>query len=226
MIATSWVIDYPICAGRLTLYALLFQQVLILEGFEGCAEVAARVSRPRVRRVLAVSIVSTLLVTTGFALRSALGRARVLLEEAPLDDLRPALAHIRGDPARPVVVSPCLQREFQTLPEGSAGLRLILLPLEDWQPKVPRDASVWIVDARPVQGICPGISRALRNMTRSRERIDGRPGAAQLYRAETLSGRELRSRRRKAFRELKRADDEARRDREEAPSGGVPRTPE
>jgi hypothetical protein len=111
---------------------------------------------------------------------------------------------VREEPDRPLIVAPCLQRQLATLPEGTAGLAVTLLPFEGWEAQVPRDARVWILDAPPVPGICRLIARKLEHMTRSREPMAGRPGAARLYRAETLSERELRIRRRRALRELGR----------------------
>lgn len=208
VIGTSWVIDYPICAGRLTLYALCFQQLLTLEGLDWCASAAARVSRPRLGALLRASIVGALVVAIGYAATVAWGRARGVFQQAPVDDLRPALARVHEEPDRPLIVAPCLQRQLATLPEGTAGLDVTVLPFEGWEARVPRDASVWILDAPPVPGICRLISRKLEHMTRSREPMDGRPGEARLYRAETSSERELRIRRRRVLRELGRRKSE------------------
>jgi len=109
----SWLVGYPICAGRLTLFALL---PLVLVTLEGAALAAAGLRRLPWGGFLAVGIGCALVAWIApTSARDALARARA---PAP-QDLRPLLAKVRRQPALPILSNTCTRKQIETLPEGA-----------------------------------------------------------------------------------------------------------
>ena len=71
VIATSFLLDYPICAGRLTLYALFFQQLLLLEGIDWLRSAAGG---RRALQALVVLTIAFLLASGGWTATRVLRR--------------------------------------------------------------------------------------------------------------------------------------------------------
>lgn len=215
---TSVVLDYPICAGRLTLYALFFQQVLILEGFEAAHEFICRATTTTAkRRAQAVFTTAAMIALIGSAGLAAFRVFERVTAVAPLENVRPFIAQIPEDTAETVFVTPCMDRQVRTLPEGLGDRRVIHLPVEDWAPALPRGESIWVIHSRLVPGLCEKYRRQLRGMTHgfaddAAVRADGRRETAVVYHTTVKTEEELREHRRDVLRAFKRASEAAKRE--------------
>lgn len=112
LLLASLLVRYPVCPGRLTLFALLPLQVVTFEGF---AWAAAGARRLPASRWLAVAAGLALVAT---AAPSSIRDANRMLHMAAPDDLRPALAIMRERPDLPVIATTCTTKQIETLPEG------------------------------------------------------------------------------------------------------------
>jgi hypothetical protein len=108
----SFSLGLPICAGRLTLFALLPLLILTLEGFAFAMERLRGGSRGG---LVASALAGALVI--GVAPTSLREASRRALAGAP-DDLRPLLERIREDPDLPILSNACTRRQLETLPEG------------------------------------------------------------------------------------------------------------
>jgi hypothetical protein len=152
-IATSFVLDYPLCSGRLLLYVLWFQQMLLLEGVDQVLCWAARSRAASVAASLAVvALVAVMAVT-------AVGSMRDLLARVPIEDLRPQLGRLRTAPDLPVIVTSCMEYQVQTLPEGLGMSRVIVQPSQGTMPALPVGEEVWVIHSRLFRGRCQDIHR-------------------------------------------------------------------
>lgn len=208
LIATSFVLDYPIKSGRTTLYVLCLQQMLMLEGVEWIGELARRIPRLDVRRVSQAVLALALAAGIVASAATAAEVARRVLAKAPVDNVRPLLARIRSEPDLPVLVTVCMGRQVQTLPEGLDGHEVIVLPASDWKPLVPLGRDVWIIHSRLLPGLCEQTRRQLRRMTHGFDRADVFGETAVVYRAKTLTRAELRQRRRRERQQREDVDGE------------------
>jgi hypothetical protein len=204
LIATSFVLDYPLKSGRTTLYALCFQQILMLEGVEWIGDLVRRIGRSEVRWVARAALALAVTVGIVASAQTAWVVARKVLAVAPVEDMRPAIGRIRSEPELPVLVTPCMRRQVETLPEGFDGHQLIWLPVSDWMPRVPRGREVWIIHSRLTHGLCELLRRQLRRMTHGFDRPDVRGESVVVYRARTLTRAELRRQRRRTRAKLGR----------------------
>jgi hypothetical protein len=208
VIATSWVLDYPICAGRLTLFAFFFQQILILEGLDAARELLAKTGSSaaalRAQRVVAAGVAATLIGVAGVTAFEVVGR---VIAKAPLEDVRPLLRDVPADTPDLVLITACMKRQMQTLPEGLGARDVLQLPVEDWGPLLPRGEDVWIIHSRLIPGPCEKIRLGLRGMTHGFDRPDRRRETAVVYHARVRTEAELRKRRKRVLRAFKNAED-------------------
>ena len=117
----SWTIGYPICAGRLTLFALLPLVVVALEGFD----LAGRALRRSPRGGPALAAAAGLAVVLA-VLPTSVGDARRLVVARPPGDLRGLLARTRERPQLPILTTSCTRKQLETLPEGTPATVLYL----------------------------------------------------------------------------------------------------
>ncbi len=111
----SLVGSYPICAGRLTLFALLPMLVMVLEGLAFAAEGLRRL--PVGPWLAAAAGVALLAVVAPTSYREA---AQLVASPAP-DDLRSVLERTRERSELPILTTSCTRKQIETLPEGIAA---------------------------------------------------------------------------------------------------------
>jgi hypothetical protein len=111
VVCASILAGYPICAGRLTLFALLPLQIVTLEGFSWAAAGIARAPRGRWIATLAASAMLVAVAPT--SLRDTLNH----VQSAAPDDLRAGLELMRSRPTLPMITTSCTTKQIRTLPE-------------------------------------------------------------------------------------------------------------
>lgn len=114
----SLAVGYPICAGRLTWFALVPLLLILLEGLAAVAVLLRHLPRGR---LLAAGL--GLALVAAVAPTSTRNAARLAREPAP-QDLRPLLAKMTAHPDWPVLTNVCSHKQIETLPEG-LGARLL-----------------------------------------------------------------------------------------------------
>lgn len=191
-IATSFVLDYPVCSGRLLLYVLFMQQIVLLEGVGTVLASGARLDRRlgtgRLAAVVAAVAVAALAFAVGGA---ALHGTRQLALRTPIEDVRPQLAKLRTAPELPVVVTACMERQIRALPEGLGMDRVVMQSLKEWVP-LPHGEEVWVIHSRQFPSICHAIHEHWIKMTTDAPREPRGPGKTVLvYRTRLLTPREI-----------------------------------
>lgn len=112
LLAASFLAGYPICAGRLTLIALLPLQISILEGIDWAGWGARRLQAGSwLAAAGGVALVAMITPSTFDATK------RLAAASAP-EDLRPALRRAARRPDLPILSNTCTRRQLETLPEG------------------------------------------------------------------------------------------------------------
>lgn len=208
VIATSFLLDYPICAGRLTLYALFFQQLLLLEGIDWLRSAAGG---RRALQALVVVTIAFLLASGGWTATRVLRR---VVAVAPIEDVRPLLERIPDEPTETVIVTGCMARQIRTLPEGLGSRQVVYLPFENWQAELPEGREIWIVHSRLVPGLCESMRVKLAGLTDGFDRPDQPRGGAVVYHTRVLTRKERREKRKLQLRAVgEQAKKEARAER-------------
>lgn len=155
-IASSFVLDYPICSGRLLLYTVWFQHMLILEGIDFVLAAARRAGGESGRRRSAyhgTALIGSLAVTVTLGF-TAFHLHRDLLARAPIEDVRPQLEKLATAPELPVVVTRCMDYQIQTLPEGLGMEEVIVRPFAGGGEPLPLGQEVWIIHSLLFPGMC------------------------------------------------------------------------
>jgi hypothetical protein len=156
-ISTSFLLDYPICSGRLLLYVLWFQQMLILEGVDALLTAAARHGRLAGgrERLFAAGAGTALVMLIAVVLLAGVRSYRDLLQRVPIEDVRPQLGKLQTAPDLPVIVTSCMEYQIRTLPEGLQMERVLWQPFEGgFPPSMPHGEDVWIIHSRLFRGFC------------------------------------------------------------------------
>lgn len=131
-IAMSAIVSYPICAGRLTLFAQVHLQLLTLQGALFLLELQGRY---KLTRILLYSFIAILLYHNGRDYK-----ARAFTE--PKENLMPLVAMIKPEIADSVWVHSCSRAQVQSLPGGLPATEVIT----GTRGKLPeRGKKVWIV---------------------------------------------------------------------------------
>jgi hypothetical protein len=211
MLATSFLLDYPICAGRLTLYALFFQQLLLLEGIDWLRDAAGH---RRALQALVAMAIAFLLASGSWTASAVIRRVDAV---APVEDVRPLLERIPDRPSERVLVTACMERQIRTLPEGLGSRQGVYLPLEGWQSKLPAGQEIWIVHSRLVPGLCESMRRKLLRQTRDVDRPNQPKGGAVVYHARVLTREERREKRKKTLRAVRKLQLQDTADRKNSP---------
>jgi hypothetical protein len=199
-LGTSFLLDYPICAGRSTLFLLCLQQILMLEGISWLASgVRHAALAPALRRILEGAGLLVLTLLLAVCAVTGIESAGLVLERLPLEDVRPLLQRVRDEPDLPVLVTFCMKRQMHTLPEGLEGLDVRWLPFSRWESLVPKGQEVWIVHSRLTKGPCERIRTRLERMSYGFDVPEIEGETAVIYRAQLLTEPALRDRRLRAL---------------------------
>ena len=116
----SWLLDYPICAGRLTLFALLPIVVLVLEGIDAAAIGLRRIPGGRWTALLGGAALGLAILPASFA------NLVTVTAQAPPENLRPLLERAREHSDLPILTTACTRKQIETLPEGVSAELLYL----------------------------------------------------------------------------------------------------
>ena len=215
VVATSFVLGYPLCPGRLLLYVLWPQQTVLLEGVDAALAGAERIDRRRGTGRLAATVATlAALVLAGVLGRAAVHTARDVVLRTPVEDVRPQLAKLRTAPDLPVIVTGCMERQIRALPGGLGMKHVIMQSLYKWVP-IPFGQEVWVIHSRQFPGQCYEIQDQFVKMTTDAPRGPPTPGHTVLvYRTRLLTLDEM------IEREKERREKAARRMRARARVGG------
>jgi len=175
LVLAAPLIGYPICAGRLTLFAWPSLLLLALEGVDALHALGRRSLPALAVPPLLVAVLATSLVPT-----VAQQLAQQLREPLP-GDLRPALARLERHAGWPVLVTPCSVLEVRALPEGLPSrdvreLRFIDLPVDD---HVPFGRKAFVIDGG--KRLCRRIAGRLRRLAHRWEPLAGSPTVFEVY---------------------------------------------
>lgn len=108
----SWLLDYPICAGRLTLFALLPIVLLVLEGVDAAAIGLQRLPGGRSAALLGGAALALAILPASYA------NLATVVAQAPPENLRPLLERAREHGELPILTTTCTRKQIETLPEG------------------------------------------------------------------------------------------------------------
>jgi len=124
VVAASLVASYPICAGRLTLFAQVHTQILAIEG------AVFLLNLPDKRRLATAFVALSIMVLTIY---SAHRFVRFVQSEPP-ENIRPLLASIKPDVASTVWVHPCSVAQVESLPEALPVQTVLLNTKKEYPP--------------------------------------------------------------------------------------------
>jgi hypothetical protein len=132
VLLASLLVNYPICAGRVTLFAQIHLQILAVEG--------ALFVLTRWDRNKAVAVAFYIL--TGVVLFHSIRDLARFARAEPEENLRPAIAQINSEAANTLWVHPCSVAQVRSLPEP-LPVSEVLLGSEKRVP--PRGQRIWIL---------------------------------------------------------------------------------
>jgi hypothetical protein len=176
LLAASAVIGYPVCAGRLTLFASCCMQIVLLEGL---SLVYVGLRRLRYGPAVATAfLVLTIALLVPTAVRNT---GRVIQSDVP-QNIRPLARRMRERSDLPVLVLPCMRKQVETLPEGLGVASVEYLDFEDdWASRVPSGGQAWVLDVRYGWGFCRAALPAIRNLATDVERFHTLEDTANLF---------------------------------------------
>jgi hypothetical protein len=111
VLAASLLVQYPICPGRITLFALFPMLIVTVEGFNGAARLLSRTKGGHWLALGSSALVLLLILPTSYT------SARLRISRDVPENIRPLLHHIDAKPDLPVLVASCSTRQLSTLPE-------------------------------------------------------------------------------------------------------------
>lgn len=191
LVAASLVVRYPLCPGRLTLFALFALQIVTLEGFAFAARQLARLPRGRAAAGALIAVLVVLLAPHAWR------NVRYQIVRDTPENVRPLLHHLDEEPDLPVLVAACSQRQVATLPELFEVERIeyyeerVTAGLSGWP-----DAEEFFVISAGSAFYCPWFQRSLE--TWADELVPYHNAylhTAALYRVRMTGGRDVLGRR-------------------------------
>ncbi|MDG2336034.1 MAG: hypothetical protein P8Q97_17610 [Myxococcota bacterium] len=175
-LCASFLIDYPICSGRLVLFVLFPLQLLLLEGF---AALHTWLEDRRGQGRLSLALGTLWLVSIApFGLFDAY---RFTEAHTP-DDVRSVMEEIESQGSLPIHVMPCLTTGVRSLPEGLPSPETIYAKTT---PEVPWGQEILILEKNPhaMLPYCFGTHKLLRKDSRSWERLNPVSDPVRLFKA-------------------------------------------
>ncbi len=185
VVGAGVVADYPICRGRLTLFALFALQILTVEGFYA---LGAWGGGGRRRRALAAAVT---LAFTALVAPAAWRNAHHLVVRDVPENVRPLLAEIESEPSLPILVAECSTRQLATLPEWLDDPRVVYYEerVAKGLPAHPDAADIWVISAG-TNFYCPWYLEGLRAEADSVVPRHTRDHTAQLFRVSMPARRD------------------------------------
>jgi len=146
--AAGLLVDYPLCAGRLTLFAYFSLVLVMLEGLA----FLVRAAPTRVTKLAAEGVALVLLA-------AAVPAARATVEQMwfvdPRENIRLLLPAIATMPERKIVVGACTENQALTLPEwlGRDDIFHVDVARRNAETQWPTEREFWLVATN--HGFCP-----------------------------------------------------------------------
>jgi len=110
-LAAGFIVHYPLCPGRITLFTLFFQQLLIAEGLWAVGRWLGGGRRVRIGYELALLGLVLLIMPTAYS------SMQHMITRDPPENIRPLLHFLDREPETPVLVASCSNYQIETLPE-------------------------------------------------------------------------------------------------------------
>jgi hypothetical protein len=163
VLLASILVNYPICAGRVTLFAQIHTQILAVEG--------ALFVLTRWNRNKAVAAVFYILL--GVVLFHSIRELARFVRAEPEENLRPVIARINAEEANTLWVHPCSVAQVRSLPEP-LPVGEVLLGSEKRVP--PRGQRIWILWSHLGEETCRTRLEQLREQAVFWETVHTGPG--------------------------------------------------
>jgi len=177
LLFASWLIDYPIASGRLTLFVLPLLQIILFEGFCAIHREAEKLNGG------AWLSLGLGIVWIAFVAPSAVHTSLRFIERENRDNIRSVQAEFEARPELPIYTMPLLVPSVMATPHGPAPTRFVMGPPIH---EIPWGREIFIIDTHQ------GQSRYTKGNPFSRmkeaathmERIQGRFDTLYLFRAQ------------------------------------------
>ena len=137
LLVASWLIDYPIASGRLTLFVLPLLQIILFEGF--CV---IHREAEKLRQGAWISLALGL-IWIGFVAPSAIETSLRFIERENRDNIRSLQAEFEARPDLPIYTMPLLVPSVMATPHGPAPSRFVMGPPIQ---EIPWDEEIFIID--------------------------------------------------------------------------------
>lgn len=176
-LCASFIIDYPICSGRLVLFVLFPLQLLLLEGF---AAFHAWLEDDHGLKKLSLALGA--LWIASIAPFGVMDAFRFTAAETP-DDVRSVIEHIESQGSLPVHVMPCITAGVRSLPEGLPAPEVIYASPT---PEVPWGQEILILEKNPhaMLPYCFSTHKILQRKAESWERLNSVSDPVRLFKAK------------------------------------------
>jgi hypothetical protein len=175
LVVASYLMTYPVTAGRLTLFVLFPLQMLIVEGLCLLHMELGRWKVGRFARVAAALLLVAAMSPAAY--RNVSGLATRDVES----NFKPLVPYIREDSQLTVLVTACLDSSVRSLPGGLGApvqyLPLFVKPERD----LPLGEEVWLLNASD-SAYCRRLARRLWRLAASAEAYHTEENTAQLFR--------------------------------------------
>ena len=162
MVLASLVLSYPICAGRVMLFAQIHTQILALEGARFV------LTQWRARQTVQALFYIFLAVRSVYSVREYV---RYVRAEAP-ENIRPLLAEIKPEVASTLWVSVCSVAQVRSYPDALPVPNIVLG--DKHYP--PRGEKVWVLWTHLGADFCVEELDIIRGLARSWQVIEEGPG--------------------------------------------------
>lgn len=161
---------YPVCPGRLTLFALFALQLVTLEGLDLARRGVGRLPGGGIgATLLGVALVAAVLPTSW---RAVVATATA----APPENFRPLLDAVAARPGLPVLATPCSTKQVQTVPEW-----LLESPVVAWNSWPERGGEqVWVLNVKRSTH-CQSFAERVAGQAASWEAFHDDDDSAELY---------------------------------------------
>jgi hypothetical protein len=176
LVAASALVEYPICASRLTLFAVCSLQIVLLEGLSA---VDAALRRLRFGAVVSTALAAVMI---GLVLPAVYrSTTRVMLSNPP-ENIRPLARRVRERGDLPVLVLPCARKQAKTLPEGFGDAPVEYLAFwESFDRVIPAGGAAWVLDVPSKWRFCRASTRSIENLATSLEPFHTERDTARLF---------------------------------------------
>lgn len=176
LLAASALVEYPICAGRLTLFVAFGLQIVLLEGLS-LVDTALR--RFRLGAVVSTAL---LVVMIGLVLPTAHRSTARVIHSDPPENIRPLARRMRERGDLPVLVLPCARKQATTLPEGFGDARVEYLAFWDsFELVAPAGGAAWVLDVPSKWKFCRASTWRMEDLSTSFEPFHTERDTARLY---------------------------------------------